>query len=608
VYSGRREHGIGAGTRLAVAVVLGLQLLKLGIAAVLPLFGDEAFYLFEGRRFAPAYDDVPALLPWSLAIAEQGLGKAALALRLPALLLSWLTLALLWRIARDAVDAATAWRTLLLASLPPILAMNGVMALPDVGLNLAVLLCLRGLQQALRGQAGGAWLAAGLLLGWSSHYRFLVPLAAAGLWLLVDPAARRLLHNPSLQRGAALGLAAGLAPLVWHALGSAGGGFVFQFHERHPWQFQPQVLADPLLQAVAVGPLLYGLLLLAGLRALRGGDGVLRLAAALGLALLLLYWLLGPWVDSERSRLHWPAPGYLALALPLAATWRAWSPALRGATLATGLLLCAGGAGYLLAAALAPERLAGTRLYPHNFAGWETISADVRTALGGLPPGTVVLADNVTLAAQLDRALAPAVPVFSLDHPLNHKHGRAAELARAGRDEAAHAALAPASTLLVVELSASRLRERSHWLARLCQRFPRARWLGERQIGAGEKRLLLLHAGGDRPGLCAPGVVAYLEQPRPGAVQGWALAPGSGVAALRLRVAGRLLPLQHGMPLPSLAGQLGETGDPAFPRVGFRGQLPDDLPPGRHWLWLQARTPGRDWHDVLGQPLERPVQ
>lgn len=598
--------------RATVALVLAIQSVKLLVAAVLPLFGDEAFYLFEGRHFAAAYDDVPALAPWSLALAQQLLGDALLAVRLPALLLSWATLWLLWRIARDAWDARVAWRVLLLASLPPMLAMNGAMALPDVGINLAVVLCLRALQRAQHGEsrAAGAWLAGGLALGCLSHYRFVLPLAAAALWLLLDPAARHLLRERALQRGAVLGLAVGLTPLLWHAWQSEAAGFVFQFHERHNGEFRPQVLFDPLLQALAVGPVLYALLLGEGLRRLRHGEGFARLAAGLGIGLLLLLWLLGPWVDSERSRLHWPIPGYIALMLPLAAAWEGWPRVWRRLTLGIGVVLSLAGAGYLLAAALASAQLAGTRLYPHNFAGWDVMAADVEDALRTLPPGSIVLADHVTLAAQLDRALRGRAVVYSLDHPLNHKHGRAREIARLGRDEFAPAVAAAPARVIAVELSASRLRERAAWLQRICMRYPNARWHGERQIDGGEKRLLVLVDRGASDGICAPGVLGYIGTPEANAVvragstiDGWAVAAGSGVEALRLRIGQRNVTLRGGIVLPSLLDVLGETGDPDFPAVGFSGRLPDDLLPGTHWLWLQARTANRDWYDVVGQPI-----
>jgi hypothetical protein len=63
-------------------MTLGVQLLKLWLASILPLFGDEAFYLFEGRHFAAAYDDVPLLLPWSLALADHAFAGSLLGLRL----------------------------------------------------------------------------------------------------------------------------------------------------------------------------------------------------------------------------------------------------------------------------------------------------------------------------------------------------------------------------------------------------------------------------------------------------------------------------------------------------------------------------------------------
>src|SRR5690606_37699513 len=203
-----------------------------------------------------------------------------------------------------------AWRCLLLASLPPLMAMNGAMMLPDVAVNLAVVACLFGAQRALRGQRDGRWwMAAGVLLGTLGHYRFALPLAAAGLAAIALPALHPLLRwRQAWPVG--LALLCGLLPMLWHTLAEHGQGLAFQFVERHAFQFQPLLLADPLLQALVVSPLLYTLLLWAGWRACRV-SGPLAVWAGWGLAMVGLLWVLGPWLDSERSRLHWPAPAYL---------------------------------------------------------------------------------------------------------------------------------------------------------------------------------------------------------------------------------------------------------------------------------------------------------
>ena len=597
--------------------VLGLQGLKLYLCWQLPLFGDEAFYWLEAGQLAPAYDDVPLLVPGLIAAATGAFGDAPLVLRLPGLLLSWMTLLVLYRAALALADAATAWRCLLLASLPPLLAMNGVMMLPDVGLNLAIVACLWGAQRTLQGHADGRWwLAAGVLLGLLAHYRFAVPLAAAGLAVLLWPSLRTLLRWARLWP-ALLALLAGLAPLLWHTLAAEGQGLAFQFVDRHPFRFQPALLADPLVQALVVGPPLYVLLLWAGWRARNAGSGVSPWAGW-GLVLLLLYWLAGPWVDSERSRLHWPAPGYLALALPLAVYWPSLSVGLRRLAVICGIAWCATGGAYLIAVARFPDALAGSRLYPDNFLGAQRLAVATREQWSTLDPRAPLVVDHFLLAAQLEHHFAregQSRPVFVLEHPQNAKHGRQAVLSRLNRDATVLPSEHPEG-LLLVEPAALPLRQRAAWLWSLCQKFPQASWLGERWFDFGRKRYAVYRfpSGDIGERRCAPPVVGYIDlldgSPLSAGqrVSGWAVAGATGVNALRLTLDGKPLALDWPRALPSLAQQLGEVGDPAMPAVGWEAVLPAQLGEGRGWLLLEALTPERDWHPVASTPVERDAE
>lgn len=589
--------------------VLALQAIKLLLCWQLPLFGDEAFYWLESRHPAPAYDDVPGLLPWLIALSTGLLGEGALAIRLPALLLSWATLILLFRAVAALADPLTAWRGLLLASLPPIMGMNGVMALPDAGINLAVVLCLLGAQRELSGRsAGSAWLALGVLVGVLAHYRFALPLMAALLALACAPSLRPLLATRVVVP-VVLAALLGLAPLVWHAVIQGGRGLAFQFAERHPFRFQPELLGDPLLQAVAVGPPLYLLLLWAGWRARRGVPA-LAVWGLWGLCLVALYWLLGPWVDSARSRVHWPAPAYLALAVPLALAWPSLAPGWRRTGWAFGGLSCALGTGYLLWVALLPGSLVGSPLYPHNFLGAPRLASALESRLQSLPREAPLAVDHFLLAAQLEQRLAErgeARPVYVLDHPQNAKHGRQRELGRMGRDALAFEAARDVQGLLVVEPAALPMRQRAEWMWQLCQRYPTLEWLDELWLDRGGKRYVLyrMPAAGTPAKGCATPAIGYIDL-RDGArlhpgqrIGGWATAGGAGIVGLRLDIeGGERLRLDWPLPLPDLATLIGETGDPEFPQVGWQATLPATLAPGRHRLLLQAEVSGRGWHPV----------
>ena len=65
--------------------------------------------------------------------------------------------------------------------------------------------------------------------------------------------------------------------------------------------------------------------------------------------------------------------------------------------------------------------LASAKAFPANFVGWREASA----ALPPRPESMLLVADNFMLAAELRFAIGPAATVYSLDSPLNVKHGRA---------------------------------------------------------------------------------------------------------------------------------------------------------------------------------------
>ena len=137
----RDMQGAGSAKRWFIGLWLALLALKLALAARLPLFVDEAFYWQEGRHLAWAYSDLPGLAAWLARIGD-ALGDGTLALRLPFLAIA---AAIPWLVARMAArefDAKTAWQAGSLVLLLPLAGTLGLLALPDVPLLFATVLCL----------------------------------------------------------------------------------------------------------------------------------------------------------------------------------------------------------------------------------------------------------------------------------------------------------------------------------------------------------------------------------------------------------------------------------------------------------------------------------
>jgi hypothetical protein len=185
----------------------------------------------------------------------------------------------------------------------------------------------------------------------------------------------------------------------------------------------------------------------------------------------------------------------------LASAGRGWRRfVLAGFVVAgAGLLV---GLGYLgLAASPNGARaLAGVKAFPSNFTGWRESSEAVRVVLAR-EPSVLVVADNFMLAAELRFALGDGRAVYSLDSPLNTKHGRAPQLAAWGIDETGLATHAGQRVLLVIDETSLREREKRDWLASVCSRIDVGEPLLRLDLFDGRRRFAIY----DATALAVPG-------------------------------------------------------------------------------------------------------
>jgi 4-amino-4-deoxy-L-arabinose transferase-like glycosyltransferase len=588
-------------------VWLSLLLLKGMVAWQLPLFGDEAWYWLEGQHLAAAYSDLPGLTAWLGRLGVEFGGHAAFALRLPFLCLGMAVPLLLRASAARRFGATAGEVTGLLALALPLLGIAGVLALPDVPLTFAAALCLHaGLRLCERVEPSAvAWLALGLVVGALSHYRF-APLALAGaLGLLLDRGGRRALRDVRTWPALLVGLLAWWPLLQWN-LEHAAAGLSFQLGERHPWQLHGEGFWLPLAQVLMVGPVLLALLLAALGEAWRRwrsvpepGWGLLLASAALP---LVLYLVLGFFADRERVSFHWLLQAWLPLLIVAPVSWQRWPRGLRQATAASSALLLLAAFGYLAMAAVPGWRrpFADSQIYPDNFAGWEEIAAAVREDRVA-QSGGAVLADNFMLGAQLGFALQRR-DIGMLDHPLNHKHGRSAQLALWGLDaslDASHAG----SKLLVMEDSAIQLRRRLEHYQRRCHEAGTLSSPRVVPVDHGRKRFLLFTlAAGEANRGCRLPALAWIDAPAPGEtvrgpqwkVSGWAFKDGAGIERVEVTLDGAVVAVaKYGLQAPHVARYWRVSRDAAHPAVGFEADVPRAAATaGDHWLGLVLH--GRD--------------
>ena len=589
---------------------------KCVLASHMPLFVDEAFYWQEGMHPALAYSDLPGLTAWLARIGVALFGRDALGLRVPFLLLAAAVPWLVARVTAREFGETAGWRAALLALLLPLAGTLGLLAVPDAAMAVATLLCMDACARLLRNVSAGAALelAIGLALGASSHYRFIAVLAVGFSVLLLMPEGRRMLRDPRTWIAIAFGVAA-WTPLVAWNMDNAEAGLRFQLVDRHPWAFHADAIQFVLIQALLVTPLLLAAMLAAVWGYARDPRPAPRFFALLGGLVVLGFFVLGFFADTERVSFHWPLQGFIAL-LPLLPSlldrWPRWVRIATGALATFGLLLMLG----YYAAVSVPrlrETTAATRWYPSNFAGWHKLATQARHALRGMPKGTRIVADDFKIGAELGFALGnPRIAV--LPHPLNIKHGRAPQLRLWGlRKESVDRSERP--LLLVVGASEVPLRElpaRYHELCRRVGPLPAPRTVS---IDHGHTRFLLfalprLERPGPGIGECTTPAIAWIDHPADGErlgrqfeVSGWAFKDGVGLRAVWVTVDGRrIAKAEYGLENVGPRNLWPFSNDPQHPHIGYRARIDlEELDAGRHWLglWLIGRDGSVEpWSEV----------
>jgi 4-amino-4-deoxy-L-arabinose transferase-like glycosyltransferase len=453
-------------------------LLKLFLAWRLQLFGDEAFYALEAAKPAWVYSDLPGMTAWLIRGGLELCGYHVFSVRLPFVLMGAVVPFLIIRIARHFSGEAYALQAGLMACCLPLLLPFGFMALPDGPLCLAALLCLDAAFRLLKECKVGACLqlAIGLVIGASTHYRFLVILLAGAVGFILAGGGRHY-RNPRLLLALMVGACAWL-PLFLYNLHHDLAGWQFQFYERNPWQFSSQGLSHLPIQAIVTTPILYVALLWCFwpvFLSWRAGEKKMGIILGAAGTPIVLFAGLAFFVDQIRTSFHWPLQAYFPLiaVLPffLAKIFPLWK------TRVNFLIIFSSCAGVLLTfsyflAAATPAMagaLAGKKTYPDNFVGWNEISTSVRSLLA---ENEILVADNFMLAAELHFALAGKREVYVLEHPLNKKHGRARQLQDWRIDNKALLELEKNTPVLVViEESTTKEWLRDKARAKLCEQF-----------------------------------------------------------------------------------------------------------------------------------------
>jgi hypothetical protein len=302
------------------ALIIGFTLLRLLMAATVPLMPQEAYYWQWSRDLDWSYFDHPPMVAYGIALTTAMFGQTAFAIKLAAVLwaLGW---NLLWaRLVLDMFGSRRlAFWSLLALNLTVVYQAHGAGPTPDTPLIFGWIGVIWAVWRASASGQGRWWLLAGVFAGLAmlSKYSAVLLLPVVLLYLLLSPQQRHWLRSPWPYLAVAIA-ALMFTPVVWWNAQHDWVSFAFQSSRRvgQMAQFKPRnflVLVGT--QMLMVTPYLLVLAMVAMLRGLRDGfagrlDDRMRLLLINGALPVIFFSLV-----SFRSvvKLNWLAPAYWSL-------------------------------------------------------------------------------------------------------------------------------------------------------------------------------------------------------------------------------------------------------------------------------------------------------
>lgn len=297
-------------------------LIKLLLAVVMPLTGDEAYFFLWGRHPALGYYDHPPMVGWWLT-ALMSVSDALWWLRMPSVLLSHGIALGMVALLRER-DETLAWLAGILYLVAP-LSLLGVLITTDTPVILFSFFTVFAFDRAVRGRHFGWFVAAGLFLGLAMLSKYFAGLLALALVAYLVVAADRRRVAAGLLVVTLVSAALFSINLYWnytHCLDNFLFNFITRNRDLAPW-YNPLVYLLTLVYAMT--PPVAWYLLKGGWRP-AAGDRQLRLFLVLN---LVPYGLLGLLSFAKLIGLHWLL-GFYAFSFILLGLLRG-ADALRGA-------------------------------------------------------------------------------------------------------------------------------------------------------------------------------------------------------------------------------------------------------------------------------------
>ena len=412
--------GVGhAGVASAVKLwwlLVALTVLRLAIAANVPLAPDEAYYWVWSHALAPGYPDHPPMVALWIRLGTLIAGDTVFGIRL----LGPLSVAIASLLLADTTDALfpgqrAGGRVAVLLNATLLFGVGAIVMTPDTPLLVFWTACLWAMAKLLRTGDSSWWLAIGLFAGFAMASKYTAAFLWLGivLWLLATPSMRFWVFRPMPWLGALLALLVFLPVILWNAEHHwvsfvRQGGRLGDWQPTNALRFMSELIAGqfglvtPLVFAFCIG----GIAASARMAWLhRDPLSTLLTALTLPAAVVFAQHALG-----DRVQGNWPAIIYPAAAIGTvrlrAPAWRGlWNPAVV-LGFAITLLVYAQACFNLLPL---PARLDPIALV---LSGWDRFAAQIG-AIRKQADAIYIVSDEYGVAAELAHAL-PA-PIVGID-------------------------------------------------------------------------------------------------------------------------------------------------------------------------------------------------
>jgi 4-amino-4-deoxy-L-arabinose transferase-like glycosyltransferase len=390
-----------------------LTLIRLAVAAVIPLAPDEAYYWVWSRALAPGYLDHPPMVALWIRAGTALAGSGSIGVRLLGPISGVLGSFFLYDAAERLFPGGRAGLTaaaLLNATLA--LGIGTEIMTPDTPLLLFWAATLWAGARLASGGAPAWWLAAGAFSGLALASKYTAGLLPIGMGLFALIAAPRWLRRPEPWLGALVAGLLFLPVLIWNAR-NGWAGFLRQGGRVFDWRPEQAVgnIGELLLGQIGMATPGIFILFTAGVavavvRTMQSRDPAWTLLMAMSVPALVLFsqHAVGGRVQGNWPAIVYPASAAAAAGLP-AAIWRR----LTWPSIGLGLVVTATVYGHVVTAW--PTASARNDPIARQLFGWETLAARAENARHQAGAEFVAV-EPYGLAAELARGLPAGVQVI----------------------------------------------------------------------------------------------------------------------------------------------------------------------------------------------------